>query len=229
MRAYAIEALPNGIGDVIHSEYDSTYTTDRMTVSPAATDETRELVIGAVLGAVERGAATVTPAHAAGNTADGSLGTWTADAGAQVGVYNLVVIEPASNAGKFEVTRPDGVVDGIGTIGVAYNGMINGTWADGTDAVAGDRVTVTVAYADAGGKVLDWDPDGTDGSQTIVGICLENLITDDTLVTQCNVLARGPVVVRKENLVFATGTTSDEKLAAYAQLTALGIQVRTSG
>lgn len=82
------------------------------------------------------------------NTGNGVFGTATADAGADLGDYDIVFIEPASGLGTFLVYKPDGTIDGDGVVGTAYNGSINFTIADGaTDFIAGDAFTVSVSVA----------------------------------------------------------------------------------
>ncbi|MEV5033674.1 head decoration protein [Sphingobium sp. LMC3-1-1.1] len=157
------------------------YTTRKVTILSG-----QNLVAGAVIGAILLGAVTVTPGAAvsatpAGTPGNGSIGTVTSDAGAQEGTYQVVIIEPAANGGTYEVTKPDGTVDGTGVIGQAYNGSINFTLADGaTDFVAGDLIPVVVDYATGSGKyklslaaavdgsevpdlILSYDVDATDG------------------------------------------------------------------
>ncbi|HYD26976.1 head decoration protein [Brevundimonas sp.] len=229
MRAYAIAAAAMGLSDLIHSESDSTYTTSRLTLK-GGVGTAREVSLGQLAAIVDRGTAAVTPTADAGNTGNGSIGTVTADAGAQEGVWNVVIIEPASNAGEFEVTRPDGTVDGTGTVAVAYNGGINFTLADGaTDFAAGDRWTIGVNFPDDDGKAVAWDPAGTDGSQFIAGVFLENAVADVGVDGKVNVLARGRAILRRENIVWPDGATADQKAAAYQALKALGIEPRVSG
>ena len=229
MRAYSVGAVANGLSDLIHSEYDSTYTTDRR-VLKGGVGTARELAIGEVVAIVDRGTAAVTPTADAGNTGNGSIGTVTADTGTQPGTWNVVIIEPGANAGEFEVTRPDGTVDGTGTVAVAYNGGINFTLADGaTDFAAGDRISIVVDFPDDDGKVVAWDQDGTDGSQVVAGLCLEDAIADVSVDGEVNILARGPAIVRRENIVFPDDATDDEKAGVYAALKALGIEARRSG
>lgn len=88
----------------------------------------------------------------AGNTGNGTMGTVTVSAGAKEGTYNLEIIEPAANAGKFSVEDPDGVIIGTGTVGVAFSaGGLAFTLADGaTDFVAGDGFTIATTLT-AGG------------------------------------------------------------------------------
>jgi len=107
---------------------------------------------GTVLGQVNGSTVTVTPgavvSGSGGTPGNGAIGTVTADAGAMPGTYQVRILNPATNAGAFEVYRPDGSVDGDGTVGVAYNGMINFTLADGaTDFSEDDRIPVTVSYS----------------------------------------------------------------------------------
>lgn len=74
-----------------------------------------------------------------------TLATPKTAAGVKPGVYNVVIIEPASNGGTFEVEDPDGVIVGTGVIGTPFDGVVKFTLADGsTDFVAGDRIPVTV-------------------------------------------------------------------------------------
>jgi hypothetical protein len=66
-------------------------------------------------------------------------------AGAKIGAWKVVCIEPATDAGTFQVFDPDGNLDGVATVGVAYAGNIKFTIADGsTDFTAGAHFTVTV-------------------------------------------------------------------------------------
>jgi hypothetical protein len=86
----------------------------------------------------------------AGNTGNGAMGAITATTGAKPGNYSLVIIEPAANAGTFQVEDPDGVFVGRGTVGVAFSaGGLAFTLADGaTDFVAGDGFTIAVTQTD---------------------------------------------------------------------------------
>lgn len=229
MKAYTFETGLPGLSDLIHSEYDPTYTTDKR-VGRGGVGTARAFPAFALIATVLIGAATVTAAAVVG-TGNGAIGTVTADAGAAAGVYQVVIIEPAANGGTFQVIRPDGVLDGTGVIGTAYNGAINFTLADGsTDFVAGDRIGVTVAYGSGVvAKDVPWAPAATDGSQTITGI---NLVEADAPVgvdIELTVLARGPVIIRREAIAWPEGVTDAQKAAAYARLAELGIQPRISG
>ncbi len=131
----------------------------------------RTLVAGSVIGAVLAAAsATVTPGAAVsgsgGTVGNGAVGTWTSDAGAAEGTWRIVISAAATNAGKYEVFKPDGTLDGVGTVGVAYNGTINGTLADGSnDWVVDDYIPIVVSYATGLKHILSLAA-ATDGSQT---------------------------------------------------------------
>lgn len=105
-----------------------------------------DAVAGKVTSDIDLGAAV--GEAAAGNT--GSSGAITAapavGAGAKAGVYHAVCVEPASNAGSFLVTDPDGLTVGIATVAVEFvGGGLTFTIADATDFVVGDAFTITVA------------------------------------------------------------------------------------
>jgi hypothetical protein len=132
------------------------------------------LLRGTVLGRTHVTATDDNGAAGAGNTGTGTIGTVSADDGAQKGVWRITAMEPATDAGKFLVTRPDGTIDGTATVAVAYNGGINFTIADGgTDFIAGDFFTVTV-----GEGTEKYKPSlaaATDGSQVPVAILSEDV------------------------------------------------------
>lgn len=150
----------------LHLLADDDVTTRKVTLLSGA----GALVAGTVLGAVlAAAAATVTPgtpvSGSGGTVGNGARGTWTADAGAMAGTWRLVITAAASNGGTFEVVRPDGTVDGVGTVAVAYNGGINGTLADGSaDWVVNDVIPIVVSYAGPF-KYLKSVAAATDGSQ----------------------------------------------------------------
>lgn len=190
-----------------------------------------DLSAGTVLGAVELGTPTVTPgtpvSGTGGTVGNGTVGTWTADAGAMEGKWEIEITAAATNAGKFEVRRPDGTVDGVGTVAVAYNGGINGTLADGsTDWSVGDIIPVDVTYDgdDRVTKYVAHDPSATDGSQVAAAILVPNC--DASAADQTTrALLRGPAVVNGNDLTWHSGITDAEKALAESQLLALGIRV----
>lgn len=183
------------------------------------------LASGQVLGKILRGAATVTPTAAAGNTGNGSIGTVTADTLAPAGTYQVVITEPGANAGEFEVRKPDGAMDGQGTVAVAYNGTINFTLADGaTDFTAGDRIDVLVEYAAGSGQYVMHDPEGADGREDAAGILWAAVTTPADETAAAVAIVRSAEVI-EDRLVW-DDQSAPEKAAALAQLAASHIIAR---
>lgn len=184
------------------------------------------LAAGTILGQItEGGAQTVAAASAyAGNTGNGTVGSLTADAGADPGSYRITMIEPATNGGTFVVEKPNGVEDGRGTVGVAYNGTINFTLADGaTDFVAGDGFTVAVSYA-SDSTYAAHDPAGVDGRETAVAILFHNIdATSGDVKTVATV--RGPATIFEPYLTYKSGISDANKLAAKRALKAKGMAI----
>lgn len=137
------------------------------------------LTRGAVVGKITVGAAT--PAAAPGNTGNGTIGAVTTGANAKPGVYKVVIVEPAANAGAFIVEDPDGIIVGRGTVAVAFAGPVNFTLADGaTDFVAGDSFDITVAAGS--GQWKRSVAAATDGSQRPLAILVGDV--DATAATK---------------------------------------------
>lgn len=184
-----------------------------------------------VLGMIQSGTPTVSAGTAVsgsgGTVGNGTVGTWTADAGAQAGVWTLRFTAEATDLGKYEVIRPDGTIDGVGTVGTAYNGGINGTLADGSaDWKEDDSIPVTVAYldGDSAALYLPYNQDGTDGSQVAAGISYGNYDATNGAVS-------GVAFVRDcehnaDIVVWPSDITADEKAKGITQLLALGIVLR---
>ena len=81
----------------------------------------------------------------------------------------MACIEPGTDAGKFSVEDPDGILIGVATVAVAFSAHLTFTIADGaTDFVAGDSFTITVAAGS--GKVKQIDFAATDGSNAPCGL-----------------------------------------------------------
>lgn len=225
---------PRTEGDLIAVEFDQNYCRDDV-IYLAGSGSARVIPQFAVLGAIFTGTATVTAGAAVspngGTPGNGVVGSLTADAGADEGVYQLIIIEPAANGGTFEVQRPDGSVDGAGVIGTAYNGAINFTLADGSaDFVAGDRIPITVDYPVSGAqKFAQIDFAAANGLANAAGIAPRAVTVPDGADLAGSALRRGPLIVRAEELTWPPGATGDQKAGAIAQLVARGIVVRNSG
>lgn len=128
------------------------------------------VVAGQVLGLVRVGAGS--SAAQAGNVGNGVMGAITVGAGAKAGVYHLIIVEPATNAGAFVLEDPDGIEVGHGNVAAAFSaGGIGFTLADGaTDFSAGDGFNITVAAGS--GKLRAFATANTDGSQNPRAVAL---------------------------------------------------------
>jgi hypothetical protein len=173
----------------------------------------QNLKAGHVLGSVLV-SATASSAARSGNTGNGVMGAVTPGNGAVRGQYTLTVIEPAANAGTFEVADPRGNVVGTGTVGVAYSaGGLAFTLADGaTDFVAGDGFTITVV--DGTLKVKEYNPSNTDGSQRVYGILWDAVDASAADVPGAAVVRA--CEINQEELTWFSGATSGQKTAALA-------------
>lgn len=182
----------------------------------------QNLLAGAVVGKTAT-AGTIASAAAAGNTGNGTMGSLSVGGGAKVGDYRVIIIEPAANAGVFEVIDPDGVLVGRGNVASAFAGDVNFTLADGaTDFISGDLFTLTVSQLTTKYKVLA--PAATDGTQRAAGILLSD--TDASAADKaCAVLTRAAEVNGNE-LVYPGGITATQKDVAISQLQAAGVMVR---
>ncbi len=163
------------------------------------------LALGAIVGLV---LGTVTPAAASGNTGgSGTIASATLGAGAKAGVYQVICVEPAANAGAFVVEDPDGLIIGRATVAVAFTGAINFTITDATDFVVGDRFTVTVAL-DAAETVKLVAAAATDGSQNPHGIAAHAVDATDE---------------DTEVLIYTEGDFAENQVSVGAGLTVAGV------
>lgn len=202
-------------GEFIVSEAQGKRSREQITVLSG-----QNLVAGSVVGKVASGAAT--PAAFAGNAANtGTCGAVTVGAGAKVGTYKVVIIEPASNAGKFTVEDPDGVIVGTGTVAVAFSGGGLGfTIADGaTDFIAGEGFDIVVAAGS--NKYKLYNAANTDGSEKAVGVLYAAV--DASAADAPGVIIARDAEIHTGLLTWFSGATSDEKAAGLVQLAQLGI------
>ena len=212
----------NYLGDWLKFEADNHYSRDIVTVL-AGSGAVRELLTGMVLGRITKGAAT--SAAVAGNTGNGTItANPTVGQAAKPGVYQLVCIEPAANAGKFTVEDPDGILLGIATVGVAFTTHLTFTIADGsTDFASGDAFTITVAAGS--GKVKQIDFAATDGGDIASGILLLDTTAPDGTDRSGVAIVRN-AIVSDNGIAWPAGATENQKNAAVAQLKSAGILVR---
>ncbi|MCW5982435.1 MAG: head decoration protein [Bryobacteraceae bacterium] len=210
------------LGDWLKWEPDNHYSRDVVTVL-AGSGADRALTTGMVLGRVTKGAAT--GAAVAGNAGNGTITAAPAvGAAAKPGVYRIVCIEPAGNAGKFSVEDPDGVLIGVATVGVEFTTHLTFTIADGDpDFAAGDAFTITVAAGS--GKVKQIDFAATDGSDVACGILLLDTTAPNGADRSAVAIVRN-AIVSDNGITWPAGATTNQKNAAIAQLTSAGILVR---
>lgn len=146
---------------------------------------------------------------------------------AKEGLWKVQNIEGITDSGAFNVIDPDGIIEGVAAIGVAYTGSIKFTIADGaTDFAAGAYFPVTVTRADPTGvgKFVPYDQDGADGSQIAAAISLASYDATDADVPMA-VITRDSEV-NGNILTWPEDIDAGEKATAVAQLAALGIIVR---
>ena len=204
-------------GEFLYSEACGTRSLETVTI------DTGVLAAGTVLGRITKGAAT--SAAVAGNTGDGTItAAPVVAAGAKVGTYRAVCIEPAANVGKFLVTDPDGINLGVATVAVEFvGGGLTFTIADGAaDFVSGDSFTITVAAGS--GKYVAYNQDGVNGSEVAAGILYDNV--DATTADVEAVAYVRDCEANGAELTWPSDIDAGEKTAAIAQLAALGIIVR---
>lgn len=214
----AVQSEGARLGDWLKWEMDGEMSRKVVTVGAG------NLVTGTVMGQITLGAAT--PTAFAGNTGNGTCGTVTVGAGAKVGTYKVVVIEPGTNVGTFTVEDPDGVTIGKGVVATAFSGGGLGfTIADGaTDFVAGDGFNIVVAAGS--GNYIALDKDATDGSAVAAGI----LVVD----VDASTAATKGVIIYKNARIDTRGLTwadavAGTKTAALAQLALSGIVAGEQG
>lgn len=223
----------NRISNVVKHEYEPCvgFCREVVTVNESAQ---KTYKLGTVLAKVLAGGAATATAGGS-NTGNGTMGTVTVGATAQVGTYTLKIFKAAANAGDFTVTDPQGEVVGIGTVAVAFsNGGLSFTLADGSnDFAVGDTFTIAVTGTEKYRIVLATDLDGRNISASVViGDNLNVGVADYTVAattdTKVIVLARGPAIVADAALSYDASINTDaEKAALYAQLKNVGIIVET--
>lgn len=188
------------------------------------------LVAGQVVGlvAADTGAVTVGEPAVVG-TGDGVLTAADPAYGAGVleGTYTVLFTEKATDLGDFVVLRPDGTVDGHGRVGVAYDGQVKFTIADGdADFIAGDTITLAVTIADGdAGKYRSADPTNADGSGAAKAIILYGVDATSADVEVAAILRDAEV---NGNLLTYDAAVDDapKKATKIAELAAVGIFVR---
>jgi hypothetical protein len=223
MKSFSVDA-PKLQTAVLKWEVDPNFCREEVTIL-AGSGASRVLDIGTLIAFST--ATAVAIAALAGNTGNGvaTLADPAIADGARPGIYQVICIEPGADAGTFEVFGPDGVSIGTATVGVAFDGEVKFTIADGaTDFVAGDGFKITVPSD--GTKAVAWDPEGADGSQELQGVLITKGVATDGVDGKGVGLVRGPALIAESGIEWPDGITSDQKAAARAALAAVQIIVR---
>lgn len=185
-----------------------------------------KLEAGRVLGRTEA-TATATVTAKAGNTGTGAFtidGTTPVLASAKPGRYVVECIEPATNAGTFQVVDPTGVI--LGSYNVGGSAFANGikfAIADATDFVSGDAFFVDVTGITY--KYRSANPTNTDGSA--IGVAVLGYPVDATSADQSAMAIVRHAEIKGGDLVYDAGVSSAALIAQKAvELAAVGIIVR---
>lgn len=213
-------AEPGRALEFLLSEANGTRSRENVTLAASQGD----LPAGTVLGKITK-AGTASAAAFAGNTGNGAMGSITVSAGAKVGAYKLVIIEPATDAGKFQVEDPDGIIVATGAVASAFSaGGLAFTLADGsTDFAAGDGFTITVAAG--AGTYAVYGNTATNGTE--VALAVLAYPADDSASTQSvTVIARDAEV--KADFLDWGANDAGGITAGKADLAAVGIIVRAA-
>jgi len=182
--------------------------------------------IGLVVGKIGLGAATVTKTDIGNSRGAITVASPGCAAGAPAGDYEIIGLAAASNLGTFEVFRPDGTLDGIGTVGTAYTGTVKFTLADGSsDLAVGDVAKINVAYAAGSGKVVPLNLSAVDGSQNVAGVIARPATVPVSADAQVVAVVRLAVLL-DTGMIYPSGASAGDIVAINAQLAALGILVR---
>jgi len=190
------------------------------------------IVPGQVLGVLKSGSAAVTvSAPTIVGTGDGVLtkANPANSASVKAGTYTVLFVTPEdTGVSQFEVLRPDGSVDGAGAIGVAYDGEVKFTVADGSaDFIAGSKITLAVSIADqaGAGEYVAYDQDAVTGAEVAVAVAIYGCTTGVSETASIAAIVRD-AEVNGNILTWHTDATDGEKAAGCVNLAKTGIIVR---
>lgn len=157
------------------------------------------------------------------NTGNGTVSAPSAGNGVQRGTYKVVMTEPGTNLGTFQVIDPAGQIIGDGVVASAFSGEIGFTISDGaTDFVPGDAFSIAVT----GGtyKVEEYDPADVSSGGRPYGVLLSNV--DASAADKAGVAIVRDAEVRSADLTWFSGATTAQKETAQDLLAAAGLIVR---
>lgn len=222
---------PRTLGDLIAKEWDPDYDTETGILRSGVGIITIRTVLGQQTVAALAGAITAL----ANNTGNPTFSAVTVAAGTEPGEYDVIM----TSATKFQLLQPPqnpndtpGEVVAAGVFGTAFNaGGVGFTFtAGGTACVAGDGFKLTVAATPGDNKLSQINFSATDGSQNAMGVSCggaDSTSGDAPIAYK----ARGPLIIRAEEIIWPAGATTNQIAAATAQLAQLSppILVRASG
>lgn len=206
---------------VLLSEANGKRSRETITIKEGAGKLDPGTIVGKIAG--DAGDVTVTKTDVGGGKGAVTLAVPAYGAGVLEGDYRVTIIEPAADAGKFEVVGPDGVAIGIGTVGVAFTGLVKFTLADAaTDFAGGDVALIHVAIADGTDAGL-YTPSPAAGPGSVASAVL--LYGVDATDADAEVVAAlRDCEVKVDDLIYAASVDdADKKAAKRAQLAAATI------
>ncbi|SMD18161.1 head decoration protein [Rhizobium sp. RU36D] len=226
-------AATAGMSSLLKKEIDPEFC--RATATLLAGDGSpRELKMGEFVGKLKDGGATTVTVTTGTNAGNGvlTLGAPSYTAAVKPGRYTVTYLVEKANGGEFEVEGPNGAIVGAGKTGTLFGKQVRFTIADGaTDFAVGDQFFIDVGIAPGvnDGKVVAWDPAGTDGRQIIHGICLKTCVAADGEDAPGAVLySRRLSIINATAIVWPDGITADAAARALVDIEErLGLIART--
>jgi hypothetical protein len=198
----------------------------------AGSGSARTIAMGMVVGAVTRGAVTVTRTNPTGSNKGAiTLANPAFAAGVMEGRWRITMVSEAvtspAQPATWALERPDGSVEATFQSGEAYDGSVKFTKAVGSADAAKDVGFIDVVVAAGVGTIAALDPAATDGRASVFGIALTDgsAPVNVTGTTPVSVLRR-LATVKAAGLIWPAGITAEAKEAALAELEAQGIIVR---
>lgn len=90
---------------------------------------------------------------------------------------------------------------------------------------AGQNLVLGTVLAMTNGQAVAFNPNATDGSETVVGVLLDDV--DATLAATESIMVSRNALLSDRYVVWPAGITSQQQAAATAALNALGVVIRT--
>jgi hypothetical protein len=149
--------------------------TEKATIALGAGSLAAGTVLGKINSAYSAYAAG-TPSSAGAGKGAMTMATPATGTGVKVGTYTVTCVTVATDLGNFLVQDPAGKVIGVAKVGVAFDGEIKFTIADGaTDFALNDKITVAVTgtAATTVGKCVVVDSTLTNGAQNAYAVLAE--------------------------------------------------------